>query len=593
VSAGAQLGVVSSSDATSFLKKALSQLLPSAFTTELLDSDAFQAGGSDKAQMLKIILDFYGVDPGCVVYFDDAPKKAAEQVGTHYKVVNPKTGLLQSDVLSALSALPSKCNLGTLVAPQETTTRVSGWGSLAPPPPEYFDLPEYVDPPPPPAATWSRSVSMSRICMFDVSGTLLVNGRMSPFARQAIDICLQSDMKIGIAEGSFENSQQVMAFLEEINPKIFFPGFFQSPAFQIGQKEAMLANILAHFNGDPRCSIMFDDNHEAEARQLGLNFKLVQSSIGLTKEDFDQAWIQMDQRCPQQAFSEPARGAVQPVTVLGEEGSKCPDLYFPKPTTVPSQCVNKRHGELCQVQCAPHYQSTSGDAVITCLNGKWSGTPLRCEYLPGERFERSLATDRVAGSKMQRAHQLETRRAVQVKCPDLNFPSGVRPTACRRFTHGKVCHMSCEPGFVEAGGNDSMICLHGEWSGVPLQCALSFEDDQINNIIQGSYGMRDSSKNCPNLFLPDGAHVSPPECVGKEVCQFTCLPGWTKTFGQERLLCRDGQWSGAPLQCTRRANAEPQYRRMDQTRATMVGTGQPLQYNGFFPGELLSDVQRP
>ncbi|KAF5841666.1 hypothetical protein DUNSADRAFT_11873, partial [Dunaliella salina] len=82
------------------------------FTYEFFESPAFQYGNSDKAPMLKAILNFFGIpSPSCMTLFDDKElnEKYAEQVGANFVLVDPSTGIQRHNFNAGMDAMPDEC----------------------------------------------------------------------------------------------------------------------------------------------------------------------------------------------------------------------------------------------------------------------------------------------------------------------------------------------------------------------------------------------------------------------------------------------------------------------------------------------------
>ncbi|XP_078576075.1 P-selectin-like [Branchiostoma floridae x Branchiostoma japonicum] len=160
------------------------------------------------------------------------------------------------------------------------------------------------------------------------------------------------------------------------------------------------------------------------------------------------------------------------------------------------------NGENCTYTCRNGYARVSGDSVITCENGNWSGTPLTCEY---------------------------------TGCEWPPFTSGSRRRGCWwPYENGENCTYTCQEGHSRVSGDSIITCVDGSWSGTPLECQRTSGCDPPPRRF-GSWGPRD----CRWPY------------VEGETCRFECRPGWEQQSGNTTTTCTGGQWTGDPLVCTR------------------------------------------
>ncbi|XP_035699262.1 complement factor H-like isoform X1 [Branchiostoma floridae] len=160
------------------------------------------------------------------------------------------------------------------------------------------------------------------------------------------------------------------------------------------------------------------------------------------------------------------------------------------------------NGENCTYTCRNGYARVSGDSVITCENGNWSGTPLTCEY---------------------------------TGCEWPPFTSGSRRRGCWwPYENGENCTYTCQEGHSRVSGDSTITCVDGSWSGTPLECQRTSGCDPPPRRF-GSWGPRD----CRWPY------------VEGETCRFQCQWGWEQQSGETTTTCTGGQWTGDPLVCTR------------------------------------------
>jgi len=109
---GYGIGIASASGATDFLKSFLKTNFneENTFTDGFMSSQAFQNGYTNKAAMIKKILQVYGVDPKCAVFFDDGNEHHAATAGVGYQKVDPQYGVTKLDFFSAMVNLDRDCD---------------------------------------------------------------------------------------------------------------------------------------------------------------------------------------------------------------------------------------------------------------------------------------------------------------------------------------------------------------------------------------------------------------------------------------------------------------------------------------------------
>ncbi|XP_078687101.1 P-selectin-like [Branchiostoma floridae x Branchiostoma belcheri] len=108
------------------------------------------------------------------------------------------------------------------------------------------------------------------------------------------------------------------------------------------------------------------------------------------------------------------------------------------PNTLRTDCTAPyRDGEKCRYECADGYTEVSGDSKLICKDQVWVGDPLVC----------------------------------QKNCDPHVSPDNTERKGCSDpYKHGEVCTYTCQKGFDDAGGDPQLTCDNGVWLGVPLVC---------------------------------------------------------------------------------------------------------------------------
>lgn len=521
VESGQKIGVVSSSDNVEFLRKTLQSIDGQVFDENFFRTPGFQPSTSDKAKAIRDIMFFHKVSPDCTVYVDDAPENPAKRTGVAFIKVNSKRGVTKEDVQKGISQM--RCRLSFYKqdwpqSPQQDWSQSTMEINMAPQKTKS-------------TSAWMQPDRQAqRACVFATSVL------RSAFFSQAVEICNANGLGVGILVDSNQNLESVKTFLNKVNPAVFSPNFFSTPAFQV----ADIDEIKLFFGAAPGCTLLFDNLPHTE----NVIFQKV-GDAGLMQTDFDAAWIKMDAMCKYDVGN--FRGVRSSSTQHSFEPSSqpvrsiaCPDLYFPPSSHVmPSQCVNKQHGDSCDLKCEPGWGISAGRSRITCVDGEWSDQPLSCQATLDTKIPAHVNRPEVTYSGVE-------SNAV---CPPLFFRTGSIPNSCENYGHEQVCHIKCAQGFQAVAGTPLLTCLFGEWSGgQPLVCqpdlAQSIPSAQIHQMQKGS--------KCPDLFLSKESHVNPSSCVGKmsgDSCEFMCAPGFKRFVGDGFLKCNNGIWSGPPLQC--------------------------------------------
>ncbi|XP_078576078.1 complement factor H-like [Branchiostoma floridae x Branchiostoma japonicum] len=140
-------------------------------------------------------------------------------------------------------------------------------------------------------------------------------------------------------------------------------------------------------------------------------------------------------------------------------------------------------GENCTYECRDGYTAVSGDSVLTCRDGAWSGTMLTCNY---------------------------------TGCDHLPYTRGTRKSGCwYPYVNGESCTYTCRNGFSRVSGDPSITCQNGTWSGAPLTC------------------MYTGCKRPPSTEGTSRAGCRWPFETG-ENCTYTCRNGYSRVSGDPR-----------------------------------------------------------
>jgi ribonucleotide monophosphatase NagD (HAD superfamily) len=345
---GFKVGIVSSSEATSFLQKFLTNLFPTVFTPQLFNSPAFQTGKKDKVEMIKQIIYYYNTQPGCVVYFDDAGKNVADMTGVAFQSVE-KNGITLVDFLKAMQTIGSTCK----ILQPGTTNRMQRIHTVSPP----VDHPPFLSQ----SSGFKRSIPRNSVCIFGGEGVTWTKrvgelNKPSSYALNAIQACLNAGMEIALTSETILQPDwwmTVKPVLVYHFPGVFTEQFFMSNAFQEGlgnDKALAFEAIIAWYDAVPACSVIFDTVHKAEADYVGANYQTVDSQAGLTQSDFDQAMATLSQNsdCALTDFTVPEG--------VDASNAVCSDLFFEGAS--PAGCQGFRNLETCIVQCLPGYLAT-------------------------------------------------------------------------------------------------------------------------------------------------------------------------------------------------------------------------------------------
>ncbi|KXZ54925.1 hypothetical protein GPECTOR_4g998 [Gonium pectorale] len=88
---------------------------------------------------------------------------------------------------------------------------------------------------------------------------------------------------------------------QRLDPSIFSPEFFSSSAFQMhyDNKSISLLNIIRHFDTQPQCVVLFDDQpwNRDYARETGAIFIKTPLDTGITVPDFQRAQQALSSCC--------------------------------------------------------------------------------------------------------------------------------------------------------------------------------------------------------------------------------------------------------------------------------------------------------
>lgn len=607
---GFQIAIVSSAHAVKFLHRALSKLMPNLFTEEFFQSNAFQAAQKDKAAMIKKAMAFYSVNPECVVYFDDAPKSGAEGAGVTPVFVDPSVGILQSKVMEGLSKLAGQCPMHHMPRNRMPAMSMGGMDGAGMDGmdtfkkyriPEYqsraFQKPALKHPPFESKYGWKRKGPRGKVCIFDFDGVILVDKyswTISPYFQQALTACLGANMDIGVIADS-HSRDIVRKVLSQINSEVFNVDFFFTPSFQHAtqmreDKAEALERIIDWHSAVPGCSVFFNNAHEEEANYVGINFQKVNQAVGLTKNDFNQAWEKMAMQCGSDRFDQDTHREADygvppmPLSTTYEETSspKCVNLHFGE-GTIPQHCTDFKHNEICEMKCDMGYVAVDGQEAVQCVHGIWSGPPLKCKHqtssVVDERLERMMTTRQdmytrpnmmsMSGPNMMSPRTERMGASMEMSemgarsnhgvtaltfdmCPNLYLPDewNALPSKCENRRVGEVCTFECKPGFMPTSGSGKIMCLAGKrWSHPPLQC-VPFSSDITPFAGMPTTPSSLSASACPNLHFPVG--VVPRGCVNMrhgDVCRLQCDAKFQPSGGDQILTCVNGKWSGAPLSC--------------------------------------------
>ncbi|XP_078656976.1 complement factor H-like [Branchiostoma floridae x Branchiostoma belcheri] len=219
------------------------------------------------------------------------------------------------------------------------------------------------------------------------------------------------------------------------------------------------------------------------------------------------------------------------------------------------------NGDSCSYTCWNGYTAVSGDSVITCNNRTWSGTPLTCEYTGCQRpphnsgsWSRGCRWPYGDGDSCSytcwNGFTAESGDAV-ITCNNRTWsgtPLICVYTGCQwpsyswyssrqgcswPYENGENCSYTCWDGYSVASGDTTITCVNGAWSGTPLRCRRT--------------------SGCNHPFRRSGS-LGPRNCRRPyeegETCTFRCRHGFQQQSGNTSITCTAGQWTGDPLVCT-------------------------------------------
>ncbi|XP_014397452.1 PREDICTED: complement factor H [Myotis brandtii] len=269
------------------------------------------------------------------------------------------------------------------------------------------------------------------------------------------------------------------------------------------------------------------------------------------------------------------------------EPPKCLGLPCGSPPTVqnafiPNQKPNYRHGDTAHYECRNHL-GLLGNAVVTCLRGKWTDPPeckaMTCPSPPSYgnailvgRNKNSYKSGEQVTYRCPKYYQMEGSNVVQCMngrwigtptCKDLSCgsPPTVQnafiPNQKPRYRHRETAHYECRNplGLVEYA---EVTCLRGKWTDPP-EC-------------------KESTGQCgPPPAIDNGdvtTYISPFYAPGSSV-EYQCQ-AYYELEGNRRITCRDGQWSEPPKCLAKTCPSPPSY---DNT----ILVGQPK--NSYKSGE--------
>jgi hypothetical protein len=522
LSKGLKLAIVSASHDPALIKRTLMKLTPGVFPEPFFTSPAFQVGQENKTPMIEKVMQYYKSTPECMLLFDDANKQHADNVGIAHELVSPKTGITASNFQHGIQILSSRCNLNTQELPMQDSYAQDYGQNVQQIEPQQNKCPNLYLP-----DEWNVTPSRcenrqnGEVCEFECkpgfgfssgSSTLMcINGRWSHSPLQC-------------------SSLDTIPF-NPVDPYVTCPNLY----FPTGVTPVSCAS----FKHGKVCEM------SCESGWFPVGGR---PAIACLNGKWTGAPLTCDRTYKQ-------------VEMTG----KCTDIFIPTNANVaPTECIRKESGDTCNFACLPGFERSSGQSVLTCRNGQWSDSPLQCtnrmaNYPP---FDETATTAAAAPdySRFVGGTNAAASNGVgngNMKCPNLYLPevSNVTPNQCVGVANGQECNFACKPGWLPTFGSFKLVCANGEWSGPPLQCTTKSEVPQRQQRVAN-----DARKKCPPLYLPVNAHVSPASCVDRadgEVCNFVCQPGWGVTFGEANLMCKNGEWSGAPLQCTRELQYYP------------------------------------
>lgn len=116
-------------------------------------------------------------------------------------------------------------------------------------------------------------------------------------------VCLQEyGYEVALASANCDKAKMKLILPNHIDDDIFTPAWFESPAFQHCEpyKTYELNRILEFFDTPAACAMFFDDleyNVEKYARDVGVNWRLVDPEHGVTWDDFWAVVPQLKDRC--------------------------------------------------------------------------------------------------------------------------------------------------------------------------------------------------------------------------------------------------------------------------------------------------------
>eukprot|EP00058_Branchiostoma_floridae_P021347 XP_002606837.1 hypothetical protein BRAFLDRAFT_103563 [Branchiostoma floridae] len=213
-------------------------------------------------------------------------------------------------------------------------------------------------------------------------------------------------------------------------------------------------------------------------------------------------------------------------------------------------------GENCTYECRDGYTAVSGDSVLTCRDGAWSGTMLTCNYRcrwPFETGENCTYTCRSGYSRVSGDPSITCRDRAWAGtpltceitgCERPPSTSGSWGRGCRwPYENGENCTYTCWSGHSRVSGDSTITCVDRTWSGTPLQCQRTSGCSRSPPRRYGSWGPRDC-----RWPYEEG-----------ETCRFECRPGWEQQSGNTTTTCTGMEWTGDPLFCTRSSSKDSSY----------------------------------
>ncbi|XP_035685317.1 P-selectin-like [Branchiostoma floridae] len=176
----------------------------------------------------------------------------------------------------------------------------------------------------------------------------------------------------------------------------------------------------------------------------------------------------------------------------------CVDAPDPDHTNRAGCAAPYTHGEVCNYQCKVGYTEDGGDKMRTCDDGAWTGNDLDCkedcddapepDHADIDGCEDPYTHDEVCTYQCWSMYTEDggdnTRRCddgtwtgsdldCKEDCYDPPDPANADRADCAYpYTHGMVCNYQCQTDYNKVGGDDTLKCEDGTWTGSPLECEM-------------------------------------------------------------------------------------------------------------------------